>query len=127
MRLFHAAMLASVFLYIALVEFFLRPTPREPNMVFVGTFLAVSITSCFVALFFRKSYVEASVEALRSNPEDAAAVRRWRLGVVVSVALAESVVLFGFVLRMIGTPVQYCAVFYVLAVLMMVILTPQRP
>jgi hypothetical protein len=85
----------------------------------------VSATDIGIAFSFRTRKLHAAEERLRSNSQDAAALILWRSGVIISYCFAEAVVLFGFVLKILGGPWNIASIFFAVGVLLMLLWTPR--
>jgi hypothetical protein len=125
-RIIHFAMMASVLTLVAVGEV-AGPKEREDVGFMLGVFAAVGAMNVVLAFILRKSLAGGAEERLRSNAEDAAAAASWQAGNILSFALAESVVLFGLVLRMIGGSTEQAAGFYAAGLGLLLILWPRAP
>jgi F0F1-type ATP synthase membrane subunit c/vacuolar-type H+-ATPase subunit K len=85
----------------------------------------VALSSVGIAVFFRARNVQPAAETLRNHPDDPSAVRRWRAGVIMSLAFCESIVIFGLVLRFIGVSWNVAGIFYAVGTLLMLAWTPK--
>jgi hypothetical protein len=74
------------------------------------TGLAVLVTVSWLVL--RRKYLGRSVTALRSNPENVQAIKRWQTGQVLSFVLSEAVALYGVNLRYLGLSFREVIPFY---------------
>jgi F0F1-type ATP synthase membrane subunit c/vacuolar-type H+-ATPase subunit K len=120
------ALLITVGVYIVIGER-VHPQQAPPNkIVFQAVALACVATMSFIFIV-RRFTIGKAVEVLSINPEDAGALGRWRVGYIVSLALSESVALFGFVLRMLGFSLGQVAPFYLAAGILMLFCMPRRP
>jgi len=68
--------------------------------VMVGSFSIMSVVTVLIAFAFRRRLLPSAVEALQRG--DANGVRRWRTANILSMVLAETIGMFGLVLRIIG-------------------------
>ena len=126
LRVIQTAFLVAVVIYIAIAE---KAGPREPKDVkqIQILLMLMAATPVGVILFFRQRLIPPAEEVLRTQPEDANALRRWRTANFITLVLAEAVVLYGFVLRFMGGTLLQAAPFYAAGVLLMVVFTPRRP
>src|SRR5687767_870096 len=124
LRIIHFAMMASVLTLVAVGE---AAGPQEPENVgiMLGVFAAVAAMNVVLVFILRKSLSSSAQDRLRSDPGDAAAAASWQAGHIVSFALAESVALFGLVLRMIGGSTEQAAGFYAAGLGLLLILWPR--
>ena len=126
-RIIHAAFIASAVLYVVIAET-LEHRQAAPDLRPVYLVLLGVATLCAATAFvLRWKFVTGSEELLRSNPQDGATIQRWRAGQIVSLALAEAIVLFGFVLRFLGARFGESAAFYVLGFVLLLGFWPKRP
>jgi len=123
----HWAMFASGVLFIGMAEI-IGPKGRidrpELFVLLFGLFAAVNAA---VAFFAHRQFVANSEEALRSNPADGQAAQRWLQGHILAVAFCESIILFGFVMRIVGTGKAVVVPFYAAGLLLMLLFIPRRP
>ena len=125
-RIIHFAMMASVLTLVAVGEV-AGPKEREDVGFMLGVFAAVAAMNVVLAFILRKSLAGGAEERLRSSPGDAAAAASWQSGNIVSFALAESVALFGLVLRMMGGSTEQAAGFYAAGIGLLLIFWPRAP
>jgi hypothetical protein len=128
-RILHLAMLAASVLYLVVGEVVAssasRPTDLDPMLG--NIFLVLGFGLAFAAIMVRQKLVASSQETLLRSPADAVAVGHWRLGHVLPFALAEAVVLFGLVLRILGAPLTTAAILYAIGIVALLIVAPRRP
>jgi hypothetical protein len=118
-RIIHLGFLGAAVAYLLLaLAYSLRVTQTSPSVVPLAMGI-VSLSALGVAAFFRSRMVRPASELLRNNPEDKIAIGRWRGGVIVSLVFCESVVLFGFLLKLIGNPWSVCGIFYAVGMFFM--------
>jgi len=124
-RLIHIAFVIAAVIY-AGIPFLINPAnPRPVAPVIVFAFGLVALSTWAAGFFIRSRMVMPAAEALRNHPEDASAAARWRSGVVLSLTLCESVLLFGFALKMIGASWNVCVIFYVVGFFFLLAWTPR--
>jgi hypothetical protein len=123
-RILQLAFLATVPLFVFELSI-IHPQPRPFNPVFALALAFVSATDIGIAFSFRVRKLHAAEERLRSNSQDAAALILWRSGVIISYCFAEAVVLFGFVLKILGGPWNIAGIFFAVGVLLMFAWTPR--
>jgi len=126
MRIVHAFLLVSIVLYVD-VAAKVAPHVRPVAPSFIGAISGIAVIVGVVAFIFRSRTVAPAEETLRLNPQDSTALRRWRAGQITSLALAESVVLDGFVLRFVGAEWRVAGLFFVAGAALMLLFTPRRP
>jgi hypothetical protein len=123
-RILHLVFLIVPFLYIA-VLFQLNPLERPvtPTAVYALAFECFATIAAGSLLRARK--VTASAEKLGANPQDAVALRTWRSGQIISFAFAESVVLFGFLMKVLGARWNVAGIFFAVGILLLAAWTPK--
>jgi len=89
--------------------------------------LVVAVATGAAAVFVRRMLAGKAEEILRLHPDDAVALGRWRAGQLVAFALAESVALYGLVLRFLGGSLRDASPFYGGAALLLLAFWPKRP
>jgi hypothetical protein len=120
-------LLASIFLYIWAGEKVIRHNQQVPSRTFTTAFGLFAAATGVAALVVRTKTIQPALDLLQTQPGDTSALNRWRSGSIVSYVLAESVVLFGFSLRIFGGTLALSAPFYIAAVVLMLFLRPRRP
>ena len=75
----------------------------------------------------RSKNLRLAFETLRTKPDDAGALVRWRRGVIISDCLAEAVVLYGFVVHMLGGTSLQVAPFFISGSTAMLSWWPRQP
>ena len=87
----------------------------------------IGVLILFTTQFLRVKLMNPSLETLRSKPDDANSLARWRTGAIASCIMAESVVLLGFALRFTGGTLKQALPFYAMGIGLMILWWPQRP
>jgi hypothetical protein len=127
LRLIHGFLLFSMCIYMGLGQIFVPHEQREIKPAFMIVMVVVSLATACIVLFIRAQRILPAMETLRARPDDAASAARWRIASVFGYALTESVMLYGFALRVMGASLALAVPFYIGAVLLMVLLWPRRP
>lgn len=93
------------------------------------TFLPAIFASSLMALAYtlRNRLVLPSLAELRANPRDTAALRRWSRNNLIVQFLCSAVGLTGFALQLLGAPIFLALTLYVIALIYLVLLRPERP
>jgi hypothetical protein len=100
--------------------------PREANPLLYTLILVQAVAVFVIAVGMRKFMVGKATETLRTNVAEAVALQKWRTGQIVSVAMFESIVLFGLVLRFTGATRMQVAPLYVLGLGAMIVFWPRE-
>ncbi|MGB8542060.1 MAG: hypothetical protein WCD49_10545 [Candidatus Acidiferrales bacterium] len=127
LRTVHFVLLASILLYIWAGEKVIRHNQQVPGRAFSTAFGLFAAATSVAALVVRTKTIQPALDLLQTQPNDTSALNRWRSGSILSYVLAESVVLFGFSLRIFGGTLALSAPFYIAAIVLMIFLRPQRP
>jgi hypothetical protein len=123
-RIVHFAFLAApALLYFALATI---PITAKGEPPFMPTVLAVVAASeVGVATAFRIRFIRSAAEKLMRSPQDAAALAQWQRGNILTFALAFTVVLYGFVIRVLGFPWNIAGWFFVAGFFLLLLWTPR--
>lgn len=127
LRLFQAVFLFSILVFAGAGEAIgsLGEEPIDPMFRTVITLVAAGNLVAMVVL--RRSMVGVAEERLHTHPGDSEAWLKWRAGQFITMVLAETIALFGLVLRVLGAALEYAAMFYVCGVLAILLYTPRAP
>jgi len=124
-RLIHFALLFATVAYTAIPFLTGPPKVQPPSAILLFALGIVSLSSLTAGFFIRSRLVQPAREALRSNPDDSAAARRWRSGVIISLMFCETILLFGFALRFLGGSWNVCGAFYGVGIFFLLAWTPR--
>jgi hypothetical protein len=124
MRILHAVFMLTVLLYIYTL-IVLHPQERKVSSATVSSFAAESIAAAGLALLFRSRKITPALEILYRDPEDKSALARWRSGNILSFVLTETIVLFGFMLKYLGSGWNVAGVFFVVGTLLFLVWRPR--
>jgi hypothetical protein len=127
LRIIHLALLVSMGLYIWVAEKIVVHPAQVLDRVFSTSIGALVVVIVIAAFVVRSKMIGPALDTLQTQPEDTGSLTRWRAGNIISYALAESTVLFGFVLRIMGAPLTQSAWFYLAGPLLMLSWWPRRP
>lgn len=125
LRLIWGAFLCSIFVYILIGE--RVPHSSPPAIMVLGAIAFLCVANVGGIFFFRRMMVDKAAAILGSHPDEPSALARWRAGSIITLALCESVALFGFVSRMLGFSFSQVAMYYLSALILMIFLLPRRP
>jgi len=123
----HGALMFAIVLYIFVLGIIPRQPaqPLDPHLAW-----ALGIVACAaiaIALFVRAKKLGTAFDALRNNAADQVALGQWRQAVIVSDALAISVVLYGLAIYLIGGTEQQAIPFFAAGSVLMIFWWPRRP
>jgi ABC-type Fe3+ transport system permease subunit len=119
-------MLVSIVIYFFVAEHS-GPPPHQLEPAFVSAITILAL--CLAASLFlvRHLTVGKSERALSARPDDAAALKRWRTGYIITFAICEAIVLYGVVLRFAGLEPRRTFPFYIAGFVLMLVSAPRRP
>ncbi len=105
---------------------FVAPIKSDLPSYFPLVMGLVSITDITIGFFRRKQNLSAAREMLLSDPESRSGIGRWRVANILSFAFAQTVTLFGFVLRFLGWDWNIAGIFYAVGLLLLLLWAPRR-
>ena len=123
-RLLHLTFITTIFLFVLAIEvshFGEQPVSAQ----ILVAIQYVTIIDILIGLMMRRKFMEAALEALKRTPEDANALLRWRNANIYSFVHAETVALFGVVLKFLGSSWRLAGPFFVIALLLLLWWTPR--
>jgi hypothetical protein len=124
LRLLHFMFVRTWFLFILCVQI-VKPQPRAVQPMILYALAALAITDVASGVALRKKRVDAPMEVLRSEPENAAALAQWRGGNIFSFAQAETVTLFGVALKFLGASWLTAGFFFFVGLVLILLWTPR--
>jgi len=125
LRLIHFVFVITWFMYLGVLIYLKLPESQVPT-AFPLALGFVAISTISVGQTLRQRLVIATAVALVSDPENKTILRRWRAGNIVSFTFAESVMLFGVVLKFLGERWNIVAIFFAVGLLMLLLWSPKR-
>jgi len=127
LRLIHGAFILSWLLFYFADGLHHSPVDKLTGMTVPLAVGVAALSSISVAQTLRQKLVIAPAEELARQPDNAALLQRWRSGNIMQFAFAESVTLFGLVLRLLGTSWPVAAPFFAVGLLMLLLNAPRDP
>lgn len=127
LRIVRHALLTSVVLYVFIGEStgHYLTSPPDRNLYFALTLVALTTVGMIFAV--RRLFVVRPEAVLAFQPEDTAALRRWRSGYVITYALCAAIALLGLLLRILGFALSEVVPFYLGGFVLMLLIGPRRP
>jgi hypothetical protein len=122
MRIFQFIFLATILGYAYVAELSSDPTAAV-QPVMVGSFSILAVFTVLIAFAFRGRLLPSAVEALQRG--DANGVGRWRTANILSMVLAETIGMFGLVLRIMGGSRRVAWPFFIGAIILLLVWTPR--
>jgi hypothetical protein len=123
-RVLHVALIVMVVIEFD-VSYRLAPIQNQISPIIVYAITFVCLNDVGVAGFLRRRMIKPSEESLRSNPNDETALKKWRAGVIVSLGMASTIVLFGVLLRLMGATWNVASWFFIVGILLLLAWTPR--
>lgn len=124
-RIIYAALLFAALAYIVVAAYASNLSTGHVPMAVVEGIGIAALSLLTVGVFFRLKFVRPGAERLRANPDDEAGARIWRTGTIVSLVFAESIVMIGLTVKLIGVSWNLSAIFYVAGILLMLAWWPK--
>lgn len=118
------AFLVSVGLYIYVGEIVRLVVPPKNFVPMAAIAAGATVAGLWVV---HRRMLEPARQRLREDPGNAFALKRWRDSYLILFSFCEALVLYGFMVRMLGGSLAQAVPFYACAVLAFVIFTPRRP
>lgn len=113
--------------YVLFIVWLHPPVSAHPNYTLALALGFFAVCEIPALLFFRQSFVGSSAEKLRENADDAAALKKFRIGYVGCFCMCFAIAVYGLVLRVMGTPMTWAAPFFVVAFALLLMLRPVPP
>jgi len=127
LRLIHGSFILSWFLFILVTVYIIHPVDKLTGMTVPLAVGVAALSGISVAQTLRQKLVVAPAAELARQPDNAALLQRWRSGNIVQFAFAESITLFGLVLRLLGASWPIAAPFFAVGLLMLLLSAPRDP
>lgn len=124
MRILHAVFLLSVFLLFFVLVQVGRPEGSVPPVFLWGMAMA-GATNILIAVVVRSRHLTPALEILRTAPDDAEALRRWRMGNVIGFVFSDSISGLGLVLKFLDAKWNLAGLFFAVAVFLLLVWAPR--
>jgi hypothetical protein len=95
------------------------------SSVFLGVIASVAVFDAFLAFYFRRKRLFPALEKLHLYANDTGALKEWRFSIILSLALTESIALYGFVLRILGASRRVSWPFFLASWILMLVWRPR--
>jgi hypothetical protein len=126
LRVIYAAFLGSVIVFFLAGEVVNPPRSNELDiMLFPLSFIGIATLG--LGVYLRKSTLGPARDALRLHPDDVGAVAAWRRGNVLAFVFAESVAMFGLMVRFVTGSRELAWPFLIAGGVALVLWAPKRP
>jgi hypothetical protein len=124
LRIIHIAFVFAAVAYVV-VPLPLRSGIHAPLTLMLFFYGTVALALGVMSIFIRSSVIQPASATLRDNPEDGAAVGRWRAGILLSLVFSEALVLSGMMLRLVGASWRIYGVFYATGIFFLLACRPR--
>lgn len=126
-RYMHVGIFMSVVLYIGVAEFVKRDRSGEISSEIYWTLAVVGAGLAATAFLVSQMVLDPAHQALHMEPNDAAAVGRWRVGYIIIFSCCEGLVICGFLARLLDATVAQAIPFYAVGLILLLLFHPRRP
>jgi hypothetical protein len=123
----HVCLMVSILLYAYLMSMVPGQAPGSLDTTLFWAPGAMSVIGLCLGQFIRSQKLRPAFERLQTKPDDPPSLAQWRIGVIVSDCLAETVALCGFAIHMLGATNRHVTPFFVVAFAAMILWWPRRP
>jgi F0F1-type ATP synthase membrane subunit c/vacuolar-type H+-ATPase subunit K len=124
MRTLFAAFLTTWFLFLLVIR--LGKPPETPVSPLIVTALALAaLTDLAIGFTMRKRLLDPALETLARDRENSTALGQWRQGNLIGFCFAESITLFGLVLKFLGAGWNVAGVFFAAGLLLLLLWQPR--
>ena len=126
-RILHVGFVTAWLSFIFVLKFF-QPAEGVTNApsFFPLVLGFVCVSEVGLALFFRARLIATSEAILRADPENKDALAKWRTGNLLSFCFAETITLFGLMLRLLGFGWNVAGVFFAGGSILLLLWAPRK-
>jgi hypothetical protein len=121
-RILQCAMIVSILLFIFVLHI-VHPVPHSVNASLQWSIVFCAMASALAGFYGQRMFLRVPSQSLPST-QNSTLLNRWFAGHIVRFATAESVALFGFVLRMMGSSSILVTVLFVSSLLLLLLWQP---
>ena len=125
MQIIQGAFLMSIALYAVMTK--ILPASVAPNVLLFKMLSLLSIVTVAAIFLLRGKLVKSAEQILSVQPDDTAALARWRSGYVITYAFSEVIALYGLVLHFMGFAFVQVLPFFIAGFVMILFYAPRRP
>jgi hypothetical protein len=123
-RLLHAMFVLTWFFFLFVIQV-VRPAERPVGRILLLGIAAAAGGDIALGFALRKRFLDSSLEILRAQPANPEALLRWRTGNILAFCNAETVTLFGVVLKFLGARWMIAGVFFAVGLGLLLLWTPR--
>jgi F0F1-type ATP synthase membrane subunit c/vacuolar-type H+-ATPase subunit K len=125
MQIIQGAFLMSIVLYAVMTK--ILPAGLAPDVLLFKMLSLLSIVTVAAIFLLRGKLVKSAEQILSVQPDDTAALARWRTGYVITYAFSEAIALYGLVLHFMGFAFVQVLPFFIAGFVMILFYAPRRP
>ncbi len=125
MQIIQGAFLMSIVLYAVMTK--ILPAGLAPDVLLFKMLSLLSIVTVAAIFLLRGKLVKSAEQILSVQPDDTAALARWRSGYVITYAFSEVIALYGLVLHFMGFAFVQVLPFFIAGFVMILFYAPRRP
>ncbi len=127
LRTVHGTLMLCIVLYVVVMRM-VPAQNAEPLSTNVPLLLGIlAVANLVSGQMIRSRRLRLAFETLRTKPDDAESLARWRQGVIISDCLVEAVVLYGLAIHFMGGTSRQVAPFFIVGSVAMVVWWPVQP
>lgn len=117
------ALLACIVLYAIIVK--MLPATGTPNRLVFKVITLISVVLVVTVFAFRRIMVQHAQNTLALQPEDRAALARWRIAYLVLYVLCEAIATYGVMLHFVGFDLTQVAPFFITGFVLILFYSPR--
>src|SRR5215470_3176790 len=121
----HLTFVAAWFCLLFLFKF-ISPMNNSLPTYFPALLGLVSITDIAIGSIRRARYLSDAADILHTEPENRTGLAKWRIANILSFAFAQTVSLFGFLLKLLGWNWNIAGIFFGVGLALLLWWTPRR-
>lgn len=125
MQIMQGAFLMSILVYVLIIK--MVPAAGSRNLLMFKILVGVTIALLATIARLRRRLVKPAEETLASQPDDPAALARWRTGYLITYACSEAMALYGVVLHFLGFSLTEVLPFLIAGFVLILFYAPRRP
>ena len=125
MQIMQAAFLFSIALYAVMTK--MLPANAASNVAVFKVLVLLAVGNVVTIFLLRRKLVQSAEKILSVQPEDTAALARWRTGYLITYAFSEAIALYGLVLHFMGFGFVQVLPFFIAGFVLILFYAPRRP
>ncbi len=127
LRIIHVAFAVTWFQFIFITQFLVHPAEPSTAPTLLPIVLGiVSICEIGVAFYLRRQFIDEPASILIREPENQAALNKWRAGNLLSFCFAETITLFGFAQKLLGIHWNTAGIFFGVGLMLLFLWAPRK-